>query len=93
MRYVTLIKLSDEGRKRYGEAPKLFTDAVKITESLGGKLFDTYAISGKYDFCTIVEYPSPEIAFEARLKLLKMGIFQVLESYEAFDMDLFLKKV
>jgi uncharacterized protein with GYD domain len=93
MKYVTLIKLSDEGRKRFPEADKLFVAAVEVTEKLGGKVLETYALAGKYDFLSISDYPTPEIAFEARIKLTEMGIFDTLEGFEAFDMGLFLSKV
>ena len=93
MKYVTLIKLSDEGRRRFPEADKLFIKAVEVTEKFGGKLLSTYAIVGKYDFLSIAEYPTPEAAFESRIKLIELGIFETLETYDAFEMDFFLSKV
>lgn len=93
MRYVTLIKLSDEGVKKFSEADKLFAKSLEISEKIGGKVLETYALGGRYDFVSIAEYPTPELAFEARIKLLELGIFERLEGYEAFDMDLFLAKV
>lgn len=93
MKYVTLIKLSEGGRTHYPEAGPLFTKCLEITDKLGGKVLETYAIAGPFDFLTITEYPTPEIAFEARLKLFEMGIFDTIDSHEAFDMDLYLAKV
>jgi uncharacterized protein with GYD domain len=93
MKYVTLIKLSDEGRKRFPEAAKLFTDVLGVVDSFGGKALDTFAIAGRWDFVSIAEYPDPETAFAARIKLIELGIFETLEGYEAFDMDLYLSKV
>jgi uncharacterized protein with GYD domain len=93
MKYVTLVKLSDDGRKRFPEASKLFAEVLGITDKLGGKIFETYALAGRYDFVSIAEYPTPEIAFEARIKMIEMGIFEYIEGFEAFEMDLFLSKV
>jgi len=93
MKYVTLIRLSEEGRKHYPEADALFTKSLEITDKVGGKVLETYALAGRYDFLSIAEYPTPEVAFEARLKLYELGIFDLLDGSEAFDMDLFLAKV
>jgi uncharacterized protein with GYD domain len=93
MKYVTFIKLSAEGRKRFPEASALFTTTLDIVDKFGGKVLDTWAIAGVYDFVSIVEYPTNEVVFEARLKMYELGIFEMLESYEAFDMDFFLAKV
>jgi len=51
---------SREGRKHYPEAEKLFTTSLEITDKLGGKVLETYALSGRYDFVSIAEYPTPE---------------------------------
>jgi uncharacterized protein with GYD domain len=93
MKYVTLIKLSEEGRKHYPEAATLFTKCLEITDNVGGKVLETYALGGRYDFLTVSEYPTPEIAFEARLKLYELGIFDMIDGHEAFEMELFLSKV
>ena len=93
MRYVTFVKLSDEGRKRFPEAAALFGKTIEISEHVGGKLVDAYSIAGHYDFVSVWDYPTPEAAFEARIKSIELGIFDTLEAYEAFDMDLFLSKV
>lgn len=93
MRYVTLIKLSDEGKKRFPESDKLFAKVLETVEFYGGKNLETYALGGRYDFFAVTDYPTPEIAFEARIKLLELGIFDTLDAYEAFDMELFLAKV
>lgn len=93
MKYLVLIKLSDEGRKRFTEADKLFLASTEIVEKLGGKLLQIFALGNRYDFVAISEYPTPEAAFESRLKHIEMGIFELFEYHEAFDMELFLAKV
>jgi uncharacterized protein with GYD domain len=93
VKYLVLIKLSDDGRKRFAEADKLFVASTEIVEKLGGKLLQIYALSSRYDFVAISEYPTPEAAFESRLKHIELGIFDRFEYHEAFDMDLFLAKV
>ena len=93
MRYITMFKLSADGRKRYPEAAQLFTTCLEIAEKAGGKVLETYAVTATYDFVSITDYPTPEAAFAARLKLLELGIWEIIEAHEAFDMDLFLSKV
>ena len=93
MKYVSLIKLSDEGRKSFPHADKLFLKTVEITEKLGGKVLETYALASRYDFVAIAEYPTPELGFEAHLKMTELGIFETIESFEAYDMEFFLAKV
>ena len=93
MRYITMLKLSAQGRTRYPDAATLFTTCLDITAKVGGKVLETYAVSAVYDFVSISEYPTPEAAFEARLKLYELGIWETIEAFEAFEMDLFLSKV
>lgn len=93
MRHVSLYALSDEGRRRHAEAPQLFAEAVGITEKLGGTVISTYALNGRWDFMSVLDYPSAEAAFEARLKALELGIFSTIETFEAFDIDFYLSKV
>lgn len=93
LKHVSLITLTDEGRKRQArEAGEVFEQMVGITEAVGGKLLTAYALDGRYDFVSVEEYPSPEAAFEARIKTLELGVCTV-ESFEAFDMDFYLAKV
>lgn len=93
VKHVSLFRLTDEGRQRQAhEAPQLFEQMVAISEGVGGKLLSTFALDGRYDFVAIEEYPSPEAAFEARIKVLELGICTV-ESFEAFDIDFYLAKV
>jgi uncharacterized protein with GYD domain len=93
MKHVSLLALSEEGRKRHAEAAQLFAETVAITEGLGGKIVDVYALNSQWDFVAIIEYPNTEAAFEARLKALELGIFSTIDTYEAFNMDLYLSKV
>lgn len=93
MRYIAFVKLSAEGRQRFTEADKIFAETIGISEKAGGKVLESFALGGKYDFVSISEYPTPEAAFEAHVKHIEQGVFESFDYYEAFDMDLFLSKV
>lgn len=92
MKHVTLIKLTEEGRKHLPEGKDVFAKATKLVDSLGGKIVGIWATTGRYDFIGIVEYQTPDAGLAAHTKLLETGYF-VLESSEAFDMDAFLATV
>jgi uncharacterized protein with GYD domain len=92
VKHVSLMTLTDEGRRRHADAAGLFAEAVAVTEATGGKLLGVYALDGRFDFLSIGEWPTPEAAFESRVKLLELNIVTV-ESFEAFDMDFYLSKV
>ncbi len=92
MKHVTLIKLTEEGRKHLPEAKDVFAKSTELVDSLGGKFVGIWATTGRYDFVVVVEYPAADAALKAHTKLLETGFF-VLESCEAFDMDAFLATV
>ena len=48
--------------------------------------------SGRHDFITVVDFPTPEAGLKAHTKFLEIGYFQA-ESSEAFDMETFLTTV
>ncbi|HCU91533.1 MAG TPA: hypothetical protein DHU96_01730 [Actinobacteria bacterium] len=92
VKHVTLIKLTDEGRKHLPEAKDVFVKATEVVDSFDGKILGIWATTGRYDFVTVVEYPTAEAGLKAYTTLLETG-FYLLESSDAFDMDTFLAAV
>lgn len=92
MKHVTLIKLTDEGRKHLPEAKGLFVKATELMDSFGGKLLGMWATTGRYDFITVIEFPTADASLKAHTKLLETGFYR-METSEAFDIDAFLATV
>lgn len=92
MKHVTLMKLTDEGRKHLPEGKDVFVKATELTDSFGGKIEGIWMTTGRYDFIAVVEYPTADAGLKAYTKLLETGFF-LMESSDAFDMDAFLASV
>lgn len=92
VKHVTLINLTDEGRKHLPEAKDVFVKATELVDSFGGKILGIWATTGRYDFISVVEYPTADAGLKAYTKLLETG-FYLLESAEAFDMEAFFASV
>ena len=86
VKHVTIIKLTDEGRKQLPEAKDVFVKATEVVDSLDGKSMAIWATTGRYDFVTCVEYPTAEAGLKAYTPLLETG-FSLRESSAAFDRD------
>lgn len=89
LKYITLLNLTPMGREHLREAKDILIKVTGVTEQFGGKLESVWATVGQYDFVAVAEYPNPEVAFKARIKLAELGYF-VLEGLEAFDIEFFL---
>jgi uncharacterized protein with GYD domain len=88
--YVGLIKLTPQGREQLTKAPEYLDKIRVIVEEEGGKLEETYAIMGPWDFFAIVKYPDNETAFRV---LAKIGMLEVVktETSPAEKVDVFVK--
>lgn len=86
IKFVTLLTLTEKGQAELPHSVKHFAEIEKIVEDGGGHLLMALATSGAYDFVAVVEYPTPEAAFAARVKIAELGVMK-LESLEAFDMQ------
>lgn len=88
--YIGLLKLTPEGREHLTEGPKYLEKIRKIIEEEGGKLEETYAIMGPWDFLAVVKYPDNETAFRV---LAKIGMLEVVktETFPAEKIEVFLK--
>jgi uncharacterized protein with GYD domain len=88
--YVGLVRLTSEGREQLTKAPEYLEKISKIIEEEGGKLEETYAVMGPWDFMAIVQYPDNETAFRV---LARIGLLEVVhtETFPAEKVDVFLK--
>ena len=73
VRYVVLMKLTEQGIKDIKNAPKRIEASTKALEALGGKVIDFYAVQGKYDYVVIDEFPNDEVAMAFILRLGSAG--------------------
>lgn len=87
MKYVTLFKLTPKGRDELPRAGERFDEITEIVKIEGGTIDRVFVTSGRYDYVGIVEYPTPEAAFKAHVKIAELGVLD-LETLEAFDLEL-----
>ncbi|HDD39662.1 MAG TPA: GYD domain-containing protein [Nitrososphaeria archaeon] len=71
--YIILGKFTDEGIKAIKESPKRVEEQRVVIEKAGGKLHGFYYTMGEYDFVSIVEGPSDEVALTLLLSLGRLG--------------------
>jgi uncharacterized protein with GYD domain len=86
--YVTLMKLTDKGIAGIKEAPQRVHDAVRLLESMGGKLISFHVVMGEYDYVGVAELPSDEAAAAYVLKLAATGNVRTT-GMKAFNLDAF----
>ena len=88
--YVGLIQLTQEGREALEKAPEYLEKFRHIIEEEGGKLEDTYAVMGPWDFLALVQYPDNAAAFRALAKIGKLEVIKT-ETFPVEKVDIFLK--
>ena len=88
--YVGLIQLTPEGREHLEKAPEYLEKFKHIIEEEGGKLEDTYAVMGPWDFLALVQYPDNAAAFRALAKIGKLEVIKT-ETFPVEKVDIFLK--
>ncbi|HXY79935.1 MAG TPA: GYD domain-containing protein [Gaiellaceae bacterium] len=88
--YVGLIQLTQEGREALEKAPEYLEKFRHIIEEEGGKLEDTYAVMGPWDFLALVQYPDNAAAFRALAKIGKLEVIKT-ETFPVEKVDVFLK--
>ena len=88
--YAGLITLTPEGRETLDKAPEYLEKFKHIIEAEGGKLEQTYALMGPWDFFALVQYPDNAAAFRA---LAKIGTLEVIktETFPVEKVDVFIK--
>ncbi len=71
--YIGLYKLTDQGVKNIKDAPGRVEDAIKGAQAMGGKVIGVYSVMGEYDYVSIGEFPSDEIAMAFVMTLGSRG--------------------
>ncbi len=71
--YVILMKLTDQGAKTIKDAPGRVEAGIKAFEKMGGKVIGFYVVMGEYDYVSIGEAPSDEVAATFALALGSLG--------------------
>jgi uncharacterized protein with GYD domain len=72
-KYVTLLKMTEQGSKDIRNAPERIENGMKVLEKMGGKLIGLYLVMGEYDYVGIGECPSDEVATAFALALSSGG--------------------
>ena len=88
--YIVLSRLSEQGLQALRANPERLRQVNRDVEELGAKVLQQWFMLGPYDFLNIVE--APDAAAIARLSIALGARGSVhTESYEAIDVDAFLK--
>jgi uncharacterized protein with GYD domain len=90
--YIGLYKLTDQGIKDIKSAPARVEEAVKAAQAMGGKALAVYTVMGEYDYVTIGEFPSDEVAMTFSLALGSRGNVRTT-SLRAFTKEEFAEMV
>jgi uncharacterized protein with GYD domain len=71
--FITLFQFTDAGIKDVKTAPERIEQGIKAFEAMGGKVLGFYATMGEYDYVSIGEAPSDEVALTFMLGLGAQG--------------------
>jgi len=93
--YIGLYRLTDQGIKAIKDAPGRMEAAIKGAEKLGGKVIGIYTVTGEYDYVTISEFPSDEVAMTNALALGSLGNVRTttLRAYKKEEFAAMVKKL
>jgi len=89
--YVSLTKLTEQGRKTIKGRPERVREVNKEIVSLGGKIVAQYATLGQYDFVTIIEADSNEAVMSISVELGARGTV-IVETLPAIEVDRFISR-
>lgn len=85
--YVTLYKLTDQGRKTIRDSPKRAREVVaKIDKMPGHKVHHVLYTTGRYDMVVVSEAPNDQAANAVALETMAAGNV-VGETLHAFTLD------
>ena len=84
--YVSMMKLTEKGIKDIKSAPERVDTAVKGLEAMGGKLLGFYMVMGEFDYISISEGPSDEVAMTFLLGLGAAGYVRTT-TLKAFTLE------
>ena len=93
--YICLFKLTDQGSKDIMNAPARIEDAINLYQKMGGKVIGVYLVMGEYDYVTIGECPSDEVATAFSLALGSQGNVKptTLKAFTAKEIPAILAKL
>ncbi len=93
--YVILMKLTDQGAKTIKDAPGRVEAGIKAFEKMGGKVIGFYVVMGEYDYVSIGEAPSDEVATTFALALASLGNVKTttLKAYTKEEFAAMVKKL
>ena len=88
--YVTLYKLTDQGRRTIKDSPKRFRSTIAQLEKMAGvKVHQALYVSGRYDIVVVSEAPNDQVANVAALTTMTAGnvIGETLHAYSIDDIE------
>jgi len=84
--YISLIKLTDQGRSQAGSLADRVGEVDKRIASLGGKAIGNWLTMGRFDQVAVVEAPDDETAAKLLMVVAERGNAST-ETLRAFTMD------
>ena len=93
--YVVLGKFTDEGARNIKESPKYVAQTKAMVEKVGGKWYGFYYTMGEYDFVSLVEGPSDEVALSLLFALSSVGRVRTvtLKAFPVEEVEKILEKL
>ena len=94
--YVTLYKLTDQGRKTIKDSPKRAREiAARAQKTLGVKVLHTLYTTGRYDVIVISEAPNDDAALAISASVAQAGnvVGETLHAYTVDQMEKILSKL
>jgi uncharacterized protein with GYD domain len=86
--YVGLYKLTEKGAGDIKGSPERLQQAMKAWEAMGGKIIAVVATMGEYDFVSVGEAPSDEVAVMHAAAIASTGTVTT-QSLRAFSPEEF----
>jgi uncharacterized protein with GYD domain len=71
--YIGLYRLTDQGITNVKDAPVRLKKAIEGAEAMGAKVIGAYAVMGEYDYVSIGDFPSDEVAMSYMMALGSQG--------------------
>lgn len=71
--YALLMRLTDQGARDIKSAPARLEAGIKAWEAMGGKMTGFWFVTGEYDYLTVGEAPSDEVALAFAMALSAQG--------------------
>jgi len=88
--YVTLYRLTDQGRKTIKNSPKRVRETTAMLEKMAGvKVHHALYTSGRYDLVVVSEAPNDQVANTAALSIMTAGnvVGETLHAYTVDDIE------